>query len=560
MALKRAGVGRAGRMGLAVAFIAMACDGGGDPGPMWGQQVLAGRDVGNVFFWKDRTLAFTRDTIDTSQPEPQDFLVWPLAEPEPSIALGGVDWTYPDRWPAWLVGDLLLTGTQYQRVYDVSSRQSADLFRDYTPPAGAPPQLYEVLETTTMRPDGRAFAKVMPGSDDTVVVGRPPDLRTFAMVSGTTIGAVTFAGSDLVMLVRRKTADTDVIGIERLDTSSGALTQLVAPTPAIEWAGVAGFCEDDQTSGTCGFFGAVGCALEEPACPDGHTPPCLIVFAKVDPDDATKTAAYAYDVAAGTTSKLAGANANRFASDRRNHLLVWGSTVDQVTSYWNTCGDVRGTCETWPGPMFAFRPDGGAFAMYGAQQAMRIVSVAEGTCAAADPQKAFSIYSAQYSPRSDRMWWVSANDSAETSFNVWLADGAGQSPVAVATDSMLGATFSRDGQRLFISHNGESSAALGWADVVASPPVEHILSTNRGDIGLLGNRWALFVDHFNAQDGNGELVLVDLAADTRQSLARAVTGVAIAGATEAEGTDIAYAVRGRAASSRDGLWLTTLPP
>jgi hypothetical protein len=128
MALKRAGVGRAGRMGLAVAFIATACDGGGDPGPMWGQQVLAGRDVGNVFFWKDRTLAFTRDTIDTSQPEPQDFLVWPLAEPEPSIALGGVDWTYPDRWPAWLVGDLLLTGTQYQRVYDVSSRQSADLF------------------------------------------------------------------------------------------------------------------------------------------------------------------------------------------------------------------------------------------------------------------------------------------------------------------------------------------------------------------------------------------------------------------------------------------------
>ena len=555
------GVGHAGCVGLAIALMATACD-GGDPVPMAGTQALTGRDISNLFFWKDRTLAFTRDTRDPSQPEPQDFLVWPLDEPEPSIALGGIDWTYPDRWPAWLVGDLLLTGTQYQRVYDVSSRQSADLFHDlsWTPPAGPEPPLYELLEMTTMRPDGLAFAKVMPGDESTVVVGRPPDLRTFAMAGGTSIGAVTFAGSDLVVLVRQKTAETDLIGIQRMDTASGALSDLVAPTAAAEWAGVTGFCEDDQMPGTCGFFGAVGCGLQEPACPDGHTPPCLIVYAKVDPDDVTKTAAYVHDVAAGTTSKLAGANANRFVADRRNHLLVWGSGADQYTSYWNTCGDVRGTCDTWPGPIFAWRPDGGAFAMYGAQQSMRIVNVSDGTCTAPDPEKTFSVYSAQYSPRSDRLWWSSANDATETSFTVWLADGGGQSPVAVATDTMVGAGFSRDGQRLFISHNGASNAALGWVDVAASPPVENILSTNRGDVGLLGNRWALFVDHFNAQDGNGELVLVDIATGTRQSLARAVTGVALAGVSEDAGTDIAYAVRGRAASARDGLWLTTLPP
>src|SRR6185295_14037160 len=209
------GVGHAGCVGLAIALMATACD-GGDPVPMAGTQALIGRDISNLFFWKDRTLAFTRDICDPSQPEPQDFLVWPLDEPEPSIALGGIDWTYPDRWPAWLVGDLLLTGTQYQRVYDVSSRQSADLFHDlsWTPPAGPEPPLYELLEMTTMRPDGLAFAKVMPGDESTVVVGRPPDLRTFAMAGGTSIGAVTFAGSDLVVLVRQKTAETDLIGIQ----------------------------------------------------------------------------------------------------------------------------------------------------------------------------------------------------------------------------------------------------------------------------------------------------------------------------------------------------------
>jgi len=97
-------------------------------------------------------------------------------------------------------------------------------------------------------------------------------------------------------------------------------------------------------------------------------------------------------------------------------------------------------------------------------------------------------------------------------------------------------------------------------DVTASPPVEQILSANRGDIGLLGNRRTLFVDHFNVQDGNGELVLVDLATGARQSLARAVASVTVDGASEDAGADVAYAVRGRAASSRDGLWLTTLPP
>ena len=155
--------------------------------------------------------------------------------------------------------------------------------------------------------------------------------------------------------------------------------------------------------------------------------------------------------------------------------------------------------------------------------------------------------------------WVASSGAGATSRAVWLADGAGGSAVAIAHGGSLRAQFSPDGRSLYVRHDDEPFA-LGWFDLAASPPVENFLSINRGPSGVLGNRRALFIDHYNAQDGSGELVLVEPATGTRRSLARAVTDVAVAGAADGEGTDLAYAVRGRGNSSRDGLWLTTLPP
>jgi hypothetical protein len=560
---------RLGRIGIigSIGLAAVAGCGGGDLGPMSGHQALQGRDFGDLFFWKTRTLTFSRDTADTTQPEPQDLFVWPLDDAAPTLALSGIDWVFPNRWPAWLVGDLLLTGAQYERVYDIGNRASANVLRDFGSSTGggtgSTPPLYELLETTTMRSDGRAFAKLIPGGDanpDTIVVGRPPELKAFKVPAGSTVGAISFLGADLAMLVRQKSADSDVVGVQRMDTSTGALTQIVAPSPASEWVGVAGFCEDSQAPGTCGFFGTIGCTIDEPACSDGHAAPCQVLYAKADPDATVSSAAFVHDVTAGTSTKLDGVAPDHFYVDRGHHLFVWGSNSGNYTKWWNTCTDARGSCDTWPGPAIAWRPDGGALAMYGPQQNMRIVNVAEGTCSGPALEKTYSIYQAQYSSGSDRLWWVAANDKEETSFSMWLADGNGEAPVTVATGPNLGGTFSWDGQRLYVSHNGESSAALGWVDVTASPPAETIISANRGDVGLLGNNRVLFVDHFNVQDGNGELVFLDLTTGARQSLARSVTGVSVSNSSEAEGTDVAYTVRGRAASSRDGLWLTTLPP
>src|SRR3982751_4633502 len=115
--------GAVGGFGLLLVAAVAWCDGGGDLGAMTGRQGLQGRDITNVFFWKDRTLAFSRDTADPSQPEPQDVLVWSLDEPAPTVALSGVDWGYPYSWPVWVVGTLMLTGAEYERIYDVENRQ-----------------------------------------------------------------------------------------------------------------------------------------------------------------------------------------------------------------------------------------------------------------------------------------------------------------------------------------------------------------------------------------------------------------------------------------------------
>jgi hypothetical protein len=564
---KLGGVGRTARVGsfgrvgcLLLALAGTGCD-GGDPGPMSGRQLLTGRDISDLFFWKERTLAFTRDTADTSQPEPQDFVVWPLDDPAPSVALTGVRWSSPASWPLWVAGELMMTGTQLERVYDIGNREEANLLADFPSPGGSAGEeitFRSLLASTAMRSDGHGLAKLLRGSPQAIVLGRPPELRAFTMPDGASVGSITFIGTDLALLVRQTTADGDVVGIQRLDASSGALTPLVAPTPAAEWTGVTGFCDDVEPPARCGFFGTVGCGIAESACPDGKPTPCLILYAKVDPDAAPKTAAYVYDLSTGTSSKLAGAEPDHFFADGTNKILAWGSATNHVTNYWNMCSGARGECP-FSGDLVAWRPDGGAFAVYGPGDFMRLVDVAGASCIQPSLEATFSVYQVQYSPGSDRVWWIAATDLAETSQTLWLAGAYAQSPVAVTSGPFLGGSFSPDGQRIYVSHAAESSA-LGWIDVNTSPPVEKILSTNRGDIGVLGNRRAVFVDHFNAQDRNGELVLVEVETGASQLLARAVTSVAVSGRAGAEGTDVAYAVRGRAGSSRDGLWLTTLPP
>ena len=105
----------------------------------------------------------------------------------------------------------------------------------------------------------------------------------------------------------------------------------------------------------------------------------------------------------------------------------------------------------------------------------------------------------------------------------------------------------------------ESTSALSWFDLRSSPPVEQRLSSNFGQLAQGGNRRVLFTDHWNSQDGSGEAVILDIETGARQVLGRSVTQLTTSGNVDEAGGDVAYAVRGRGASSRDGLWLTTIP-
>jgi hypothetical protein len=390
-------------------------------------------------------------------------------------------------------------------------------------------------------------------------VGRPPDLRTTTLPGGGTIGGLTFIGSDPVVLYETTVGSGTTIGVDRVALQSGELIPLIPSTPSAEWAGAAGFC--GPTSGErCGHFWSIGCALDEPACPGGSAPPCLIVYAKVDSSDPVTTGGYVYNPATGASERLAGQNPDRFFASRDHHLLVWGSSVVPETHYWDLCAGSRNVCGFPPGDAVAWRSDGGAFATFGSMSGLGIAGVADATCASPPEAATAAVYQVQYAPSNDRVAWVAQSSPGDATEILWLAGSTGLSPVAVAQGPSLGAVFSPDGNRLFLARRGVSEVAVSWMDVTAPAAPEQTLSTNYRSVGPFGNRRVLLIDHWNLQDASGDLVLVDLSSGLRQLLGRAVTEGAISGNVDAGSTDVAYAVRSRAASTRDGLWLTTLPP
>ena len=209
------GVGSVGGLGLAV-VLASAAAAAAIWAPMSGQPgCCQGATSATCSSGRQRTLVFTRDTADPSQPEPQDLLVWPLDEPSPSVALGRHRLALPavvagvagrrsvaDRHPA---------RTGLRRGQPAVGEPIARLRRSgpaaARPTAGASaPQLYELLATTAMRSDGaRAREADAADTPDTIVVGRPPSCRRSRSPTARRVGGVTFVGADLALLVRQET-------------------------------------------------------------------------------------------------------------------------------------------------------------------------------------------------------------------------------------------------------------------------------------------------------------------------------------------------------------------
>ena len=559
---------RAKRIVLLAAAAAIGCGSGDGSAGMSGRQVARAHDVGDVFFGNSTTVGFTRQTSGSSQAEPEDLWVWGLADAAPEVGLPDIDWSPPLRWPIVRVGSLLQTGATAREFYDFTSRVGVDLTASMATPLDAglsvdggiipASQLYPAI--TAVRRDGAAVA-LTDTSSGGVGVGPIDGLQSFALPGA--VGGLDFIGADLALLYAPAPETDGSVGVYRLGASSGELTELVPPAPAADWVGTLGACPTAGPS-PCSLFVVAGCAATDPPCPGTSTPPCGVVYVKADPDNPGQTAAFGYDLNAGRAIKLPGQGPTHLYVSPDQQTVLYDDDLQISKRYWSLCNGGMDFCPYLAGSFVLWRPDSKGFVSIivdgsVASAPLAVANFAGGVCTG--QSVASSVSFVGYSPAGDSLAWSTIGSAGGSDDALFLAQPDGSAAVSIASGPFTGVRFSPDGQRLLIARSSTSSVSLFWIDLTASPPAEHLLASDYGGFSRGGSRRALLVDHWNTQDASGELALIDVDSGARQTLGRAVTGFASWGNdVDAAGTNVAYAVRSRVPSDRDGLWLTALPP
>jgi hypothetical protein len=546
----------AGALALSLSVAAAACGGGGGGGSA-GTEVVTGRDIADLFFWNQDVLGYTRQTLDTSQTEPQDLWLWNLPNATASVAITGIDWAPPAWWPSSIVHNLLLTGNW---VYDLDSMTASDL---NTVGLGATVN----GQTALARRDGGAVGAALVGGSATVALGLPPTFATATPLAGANVVGLDFMGADLVVAVAEQQMGLPT-AVYRVETATGNVTPLFAAPSLLDAAVTAASCVQFGSQ-PCTLFRVAGCAATDPPCPGGATiPPCTLFYVGQDPADPNGTVAYAYNVKSGTNTKLDGTNPTRFDISGDQHTVVWystatvnGTALSQPQAL-NLCSETTLVCPPRPTTGYSdvttWAPDGAGFASFPYGGPLSVARFGSQTCSDVTETDAHGVLDVQYSPAGDRLLWIATDGNGGDTIE--LADATGAGGAVVASGSLAGTRFSPDGTRLYMARTTSASVSLSWLDLTMSSPPEQTIADNYGGISRIANRRALFVDHWNSQDATGDLTLVDIPSGSRQRLAQAVTGFTASGDIDQGGSNVAYTVRGRVASGRDGLWLTALPP
>jgi hypothetical protein len=548
---------------MVFATLVAGCGTGDGTAGMSGRQIVRGHDVADLFFVDTNTVAFTRQTLDSSQSEPQDLWLYGLGEEAPQIALTGIDWAPPVWWANVRIGSLLETGPTGRLFYDFAARQRTDLgdfgvgpnggFGPADAGLGLAVATYQLM--TVVRRDGGAVALtgVATGS---IGVGAPSAIRRYDLAGAPL--AVDFLDSDVAVLFAPDGLDPTGVGLFRLAADTGQLTELVPPQSRDDWlpayAGCIGFGTDP-----CTMFKVVGCAATDAACPDTGVAPCAIVYAKQDPANPGSTLMFAYDVNAASAFQLPGQGATHLYVSPDQHLLVWDDSQVVSKRYWDLCTGKKDFCPQMAGPHLLWRADSRGFATVTDDGALAVADFDNNLCAGRPV--ATAAYAAFYSPVTSRLAWLATSDASGSPSGLWLAAKDGSDAALVEAGTFSGARFSPDETRMLVSRSASSSVSLAWLDMTVSPPVEHPLVDNYGGFSRMGNRRVLLVDDWNTQDAVGDLTLLDMSTGARSVLGRAVTSFGVSGGSVDDAkTNIAYVARSRVASDRDGLWLTTLPP
>jgi hypothetical protein len=542
----------------AVSLAVLGCDGAATVPP--GRQLATGRDLLYVYFWNPNVLGYLRGAA-SGNPETQDLWVRHLDAGEPRRALADVDWTPPSWDPNWRVGNLVVSGGFGQQGYDIETELSAPLignsviFRRDGGDLGA----YEV------RLD--PLAPTSAGPTDVIAVGRPGASTT---LRGLVPTAVDFLGTDLAVWGRR--AADGATGLFRMGRDDGAITQLLtAPPPDVKGGSdlLAASCLGGGPTG-CTLFHVLGCTPDTPACPGSGRPPCVVLFARqADTVDAATTpdlSPRAYDVDAASERDLGGAISQYgFQASPDGRAAAWHdvSTAGRDTlAVWDACGEKVSRCDVAMtadnGPQTssrflqtAWRPDSAAVAATFAYSSPLVVATRAGDVCVAPPE-ADAAWNAAFDASGRRLTFVETGPAGGTLF---AADGLGRSPRSVAT-GVLDLQLSTTGRFAILQRDGDSLSSL---DLDAPDGAERWLA---GPVirWRVGAGRLLALTDWSSQDLTGHLESFDLPGGTSSVLVDLpVVTFGSAGPLD-DGGPLAYVVRDRVSSARDGLWLTTFPP
>jgi hypothetical protein len=539
--------------GLAATAIVAGCDGNSPP-EQSGMQRLAGRDFDNLFFWNEQTPAFTRQTTAPTGAGSQDFWVWPDGENAPLRALSQIDWSPPSSYSGVIAGDLLMTGLSAERVYDLQTRSSVDLqtIAARSTPGG--------LDWTSLRRDGGSIvAHVQTGE---LLAGRGSTF-TFLPPAYVAWGA-DFMGDDLAVLASPSRSEPASALIYRMALPSGDISPLPVP-PLLR---IFPRCVPLEMP-PCKTFRVLGCGADDAVCAETGRAPCAILYLRADaPTDVPQP--YVFDVNTGQETALpAELDPSEFVLSPDRHSAAWMYVYDSSSStqlpaqtpiyIHNFCSGAAVQCPLVGPQQITWRSDSRGLAVDLAGRQLGLVDIPTGTCSVLGaPVGTLNVALHTFSPGGDRLAWTAIDAATNLpSGDLWVSDAAGREPRMVASD-VFNFTFSPDGQALFITRASGDQLSLSWLSLAADSPPEQLIADAFGGATRVGNQRVLVIDHWNTQDGSGNLELVDLASGTRQVLAHAVTDQA--GSSSVDGAArVMYAVHGRFASAQDGLWQTTLP-
>jgi hypothetical protein len=247
-------------------------------------------------------------------------------------------------------------------------------------------------------------------------------------------------------------------------------------------------------------------------------------------------------------------------------LLVWDATQRRVTS----CPFARGTLplKTSPGSssvMGLVSPDRNRFA-FAMSDALRSTGALPGAYAVTSPLIEVSIAGAGscallarkdvsvVAIADEAVAWVESapGGGAET---LWVAGAPGDAPRALGSMTILEAPTFIAPHTLQV----QLGTDLAWLDVRDDPVKLHYVAEHVFGTPSTGPRWLVTGYGRSSQDGTGTLGVVDWQTGDKHRISPAVLDFIVSSRNSStRPLNIVYQVRGRSASSQDGIWAATI--